>query len=67
MNGRPKRCEVKYEPTGVEIREACSRIQASWSRRERLRRSGEVKADRVTAPIVKTEGLHAALQDLRSK
>jgi hypothetical protein len=40
LHGRPQVVHGAYEPSARDIRRACSRIQATWSRRERDKRAG---------------------------
>ncbi len=43
-------CHV-YEPTSKDIRQACEKIQATWSPRERAKREGGPRAAPWNPPI----------------
>jgi hypothetical protein len=54
---RDRRSENVYLPTSREIREACERIQAGWSERERRKRSGQAEGRRWLPPLIDSDTL----------
>ena len=52
MNTETRKKSRMYEPTAREIREACRRIRAQWTDRERRRRAGQVADEHWTPPTI---------------
>ncbi len=56
---RDRRSENVYLPTSHDIEQACERIQAGWTERERLKRAGWVEGRHWTPPLVATDTLYS--------
>jgi hypothetical protein len=54
---RDKRENRVFLPTTHDIREACEKIQESWSERERRKRAGWIEGGHWLPPLVETESL----------
>ncbi len=54
---RDRRSEKVYLPTSYDIEQACERIQAGWTERERLKRAGWAEGRHWLPPLVDTETL----------
>ena len=54
---RDKRESRVFMPTSHDIREACERIQESWSERERRKRAGWTDGGHWLPPLVETDSL----------
>ena len=55
-----------YEPTPGDIRRGCERIQATWSRRERAKRTGNPHDLRWMPPSICTSSITEAVHDDRA-
>ncbi len=55
-----------YEPTPKDIRRTCKQIQATWSRRERAKRTGRPRPAWWTPPIIRVSSIAEAVHDERS-
>ena len=55
-----------YEPTPKDIRRACERIQATWSPRERAKRTGRPRKAWWTPPNIRVSSITEAICDERS-
>ncbi len=52
-----KRSERIFEPTALDIRQACEEIQGGWSEREKNKRSGWASGAHWLPPLVDTDYL----------
>ena len=54
---REKRESRVFLPTSHDIRQACEKIQETWSERERRKRAGWIEGGHWLPPLVETESL----------
>ncbi len=61
---RDKREQKVFLPSSHDIRQACDRIQAGWSERERRKRAGWIEGGHWLPPLVETDALQCDLSRL---
>ena len=66
MQRNPALAGTVYKPTLKTIQRACQRIQATWSRRERVKRTAGPYATRWLPPTIRLSDLLEAFNEERA-